>query len=168
MMSGICALCLCCDCCFDLRHVRAFSGSLIEGEVLVNADQPEALTSRRLEIEVGVRDLELPDDTGLEDLAADFVHVVGLNFQPDRSGGPQELPLIRDISIEKSDIEVFSQTKEVPFVLRLRDDTSEHITVELANAVSISLRNDDRGVVSEHDLCHYPSPSRGVLSASCH
>jgi hypothetical protein len=86
------------------------------------------LTSRRLEVEVGVRYLELPDETGLEDLAADFLHVVGLDFQPDRSGSPQELALIRDISMEKSDIEGFSQTKEVPFVLLLRDDASEDIS----------------------------------------
>jgi|SRR5665213_542271 len=38
---------------------------------------------------------------------------VGLDFQPDRSPSPFELPLIREIPIEKRDIEVFSQTKEV-------------------------------------------------------
>jgi len=110
------------------------------------------LASRSLEVEVGVWDLELPDETGLEDRAAHFLHVVGLDFHTDRSGGAQELALIRDISIEKSDIEVFSQTKEVPFVLLLRDDTSEDITIELANAVSISLRNNDRGVVPKMTL----------------
>src|ERR1700704_4200273 len=136
-----CALCLSCDCRFYLCHVRAFSASFIKGEVLVDSDQPEALTSRSLEVEVGVRYLKLPDETGLDDLSAHFLHVVGLDFQPDRSGSPQELALIRDIPIEKPDIEVFSQTKEVPFVLLFRDDSPEDITIELANAVSISLRN---------------------------
>src|SRR4029077_5226260 len=105
--------------------------------------------------------------TGLEDRAAHFLHVVGLDFQPDRSGSPQELAFIRDIPIEKPDIEVVSQTKEVPFVLRFRDDATEDIAIKLANAVSISLRNDDRGVVSENDLCHHRSPSLRVFSASC-
>src|SRR5439155_2673439 len=155
-------LCFSCDCCSDLCHVRACSGSLIKGEVLVDADQPQALTSRRLEVEVGVRHFELPDETGLEDLAAQFLHVVGLDFQPDRSSSPQELALVRDIPIEKPDIEVFAQTKEVPFVLLFRDDSPEDITIEVANAVSISLRNEDRSVVSENDLSHHRSPSRGV------
>src|SRR5437016_13298637 len=107
---------------------------------------------------MGVRYIKLPD-TEIENLPRHFFHVVGLDFQPDRSGSPQELAFIRDIPIEKPDIEVFSQTKEVPFVLLFRDDATEDITITLANAVSISLRNDDRGVVSENDLCHQRSPS---------
>jgi hypothetical protein len=40
----------------------------------------------------------------------------------------EELALLRDIPIEKPDIEVFSQTKEVPFVLLFRDFAAEDIT----------------------------------------
>src|SRR6266850_6277238 len=109
------------DCCFYLCHVRAVSGSLIKGEVVVDSDQPETLTSRSLEVKVRVRHLKLPDETGVDDLSAHFLHVVGLDFQPDRSGSPQEFALIRDIPVEEPDIEVVSQTKEVPFVLLFRD-----------------------------------------------
>jgi hypothetical protein len=87
---------------------------------------------------VGVRYFKLPDETGLEDLAAHSLRVVGLDFQPDRSGRPQELALIRDIPIEKPDIEVVSQTKEVPLVLLFRDDAPEDITIKPADAVPIS------------------------------
>lgn len=39
---------------FDPGHVRALLCSLIEGEVLVDSDQPEALTAGSLEIEVRI------------------------------------------------------------------------------------------------------------------
>src|ERR1700746_167093 len=106
---------LLCDRLFYLCHVRAFSGPLIKGEVLVNSNQPEALTSWSLEIKGRVRYLQFPDETGFEDLSPHFLHVVGLDFQPNRSGTSQELALIGDIPIEKPDEEVFSQANEVPF-----------------------------------------------------
>ena len=58
--------------------------------------------------------LKFPYETGFEDFSAHFLHVVGFDFQPDRSCSPKELALIRDIPIEKHDIEVFSQAQEVP------------------------------------------------------
>src|SRR2546422_629267 len=103
-------------------------------------------TARSVWLEIKSDDVEEMSrkilESGLEDLAAHFLHVVGLDFQPDRSGRPQERALIREIPIEKPDIEVVSQTKEIPFVLLFRDDAPKDITIKLANAVPISLRND--------------------------
>jgi hypothetical protein len=41
------------------------------------------LTSWSLEIEVRVRHIKLPDETGLDEFLAHFLHVVGLDFQPE-------------------------------------------------------------------------------------
>jgi hypothetical protein len=95
------------------------------------------LTSRSLEIKVRVRYLKLSNESGFEDFLAHFLHVVGLDFKPDRSCGPQELALIRDIPVEKSDIEVFSQTKEVSLGIGFRDFAPEDITIKLTNTVPI-------------------------------
>src|SRR5215471_11705016 len=131
----------CSECLLYLSHVRAFYGSFVKGEVLVDSDQPKALTSRRLDIEVRVRYLELPHETGLEDFSAHLFHVVGLDFQPDRSRSSQKLALIVDIAIEKRDEEVLSQANEVSLGIRLRDLAAEDITIELTNAVPVLPRN---------------------------
>jgi hypothetical protein len=75
------------------------------------------------------------------DFPRHFFHLVGLDFQPDRPSRPQELTLIRDIPIEKPDVEVFSQANEIPFGIRFRDFAAEGITIKFANAVSILPRN---------------------------
>src|SRR6516225_3427056 len=105
--------------------------------------------------------LKLPDETRLQDLSSEFFHAVGLEFQPDRSCGPQELALIRDIPIEK-DVEVFSEAKEVPVVLLFRNCAAEDITIKLTNAVPVLTGNYDRRMVSENYLCH----DRSFSSAS--
>src|SRR5437773_10012183 len=73
------------DCVFYLSNVRAFPGSLIEREVLVDSDQPQALSPWGLKVEVGVRHIKLPDETGFEDFSAHLLNVVGLDFQKNRS-----------------------------------------------------------------------------------
>src|SRR5882672_10984849 len=98
--------CLFFDSLLYLCHVRAFSGPLVKEEVLVDSDEPEALTSRSLEVQVRARYVELPDETGLS-----------------------------DIPIEKPDVEVFSQANEVPFWVRLHDLATEDITIERTDAV---------------------------------
>src|SRR5438046_10746138 len=100
---------------------------------------------------MGVRYIKLPD-TEIENLPRHFFHVVGLDFQPDRSCSPQELALIRDIPIEKPDIEVFSQTKEVPFVLLFRDFATEDVTIKFPDAVPILSRNYTRRMVSTNHI----------------
>jgi hypothetical protein len=49
-------------------------------------------------------------------------------------------------------MEVFSQTKEVPFVLLFRDFAAEDITIKFTNAVPILSRNYDRRMISK---CNY-------------
>jgi hypothetical protein len=73
---------------FYLGHVRACPGPLVERKVLIDSDQPEALTSRSLEVEVRVGYFKLPDETRFEDSSAHFLDIVRLDFQPDRSCGP--------------------------------------------------------------------------------
>src|SRR5919197_5043145 len=114
------------DCLFHLRRVRAFSGSLVKGEVLVDSDEPEALTAGSLEVEVRVGHLQFPDEAGVEDLAARFFDVFGLDFQPHSPGASQELALIRDVPIEERYVEVVSQANEVPCGLGLGDLAAEY------------------------------------------
>jgi len=66
-------------------ELLAVLGALIPGEVLVDSDQPEALTSRSLEVKVRVRYLKFPDETGFEDFSTHLLYVVGLEFQPNSS-----------------------------------------------------------------------------------
>lgn len=70
---------------------------------------------------MGIRHIELPDETGLDYSLAQFFDVVGLDFQPDGSSTSQELACIGNIPIEKGDIEVFSQAKEVSFGICYRN-----------------------------------------------
>src|SRR5262249_10380211 len=149
---------------FYLSHVRAFSGPLVKGEVLADSDQPKALTSRSLEVEVRVWHLEIPHKTRLEDFSPRLFEFVGLDFQPDRSCRPQELALIRDITVEKCDVEVLSQANEVPFGIRFRDFAAEDITIELTNRVPVPPRNQNRRVVSKNDFCHGYSFPEWALS----
>src|SRR5207248_5840892 len=116
----------------------------VERQILVDSDQPEALTTRSLEVEVGVRNLELPGETGLENLSTRLLHVVGLELQPDRPEASQELTLIRDIPVEKSDEEVIAQPDEVSFGILFHDFAAQDVAIELANAVSITPRNQNR------------------------
>ena len=129
------------ECLFYLWHVRARSRSFIKGEVFVDSDQSDALTSRSLEIEVRVRYFKLPDESGLDDFSGSFLHVVRLDFQPNRSGRSQKLALISYIPIEKRDKEVFSNANEVPFRVGFRDFATEDVAIKLTNAVSILPRN---------------------------
>src|SRR5450631_2018929 len=133
-LSQLCnsfAHCLLLEGLFYLCHVWAVSGPLIKGEVLVNSNKPQDLSSWCLKIEMRVRHIELPHETRLENVSSHLLHVVRLDFQPDRSRSPQELALIRDIPIEKHDVEVVSQAKEVPIVLFFRDCSAEHIAIKL-------------------------------------
>jgi hypothetical protein len=126
---------------FYLRHIRAFSGSLIKRQV-----------PRRFRLTGGI-DLREPGSkgegpapqaflrTGLDDLSAHSLHVVGFDFQPNSSKTVQELALVGDIPIEKPDVEVFSQANEVPLRVRFRDFAAEDVTIGFTNAVSILPRN---------------------------
>lgn len=84
---------------------------------------------------------KFPDEAGLENFSPHFLHIVGLDFQPDRSCSAQELAFIMDISIEKRDMEVVSQTKEIPVLFFFRDFAAEYITIKSANAFPTLLRN---------------------------
>jgi hypothetical protein len=102
----------------------------------MDSDEPEALASRSLEVEVGIRDFQLPRETRLQDPSADFFDVVGLEFQPHGSGASQEFAFVRDIPIEKPRIEIVSEANEVPFRIGSRDLATEDIAIELADAVA--------------------------------
>jgi hypothetical protein len=68
---------------FYLSHIRAFSDPLIFGEVLVDSDYAEHLTSWCLKVEVGVRYIKLPD-AEIKNFLPHFFNVLGFDFQPDR------------------------------------------------------------------------------------
>jgi hypothetical protein len=91
---------------------------------------------------VRVRYVE-PPDTEFEDLARQFLDLVGFNFEPNSSGASQKLALVRDIRVEKRDVEIVSQANEVPFGIGLRDFSTEYIAIEFANPLSILLRNEN-------------------------
>src|SRR5262249_13589247 len=93
-----------------------------------------------------------------------FFYVVGLDFEPNRSCSSQRLARIRDISIEKRDIEVFSQANEIPLGISLHKLAPEDITIEFTNAVSISTRNENRRRVSKKDLGNGYSLPEGALA----
>jgi hypothetical protein len=61
----------------------AVVGPLILGEVLAGSDQPEDLSSRGLEVQVGVLHFKYRDAGG-DDFPPHFIDVVGLQFQVDR------------------------------------------------------------------------------------
>src|SRR5579859_512131 len=143
---------------FHLRHVRPRSHPFVEGEVLVDADQPEALSSRSLEIKVRVGHLELLHETRLENLAAHLLHVVRFDLEPDRSEASQELALIGDVSVKEPDVEVVSNPNEVPLGICLHDLSAEDVTVELSNLVSLLPRDQNGGMVSKNDLRHWIAP----------
>jgi hypothetical protein len=119
------------------------SSAFVEGEVLLDPDQPQALTSWCLEVKVGVGNLQLPGEPGLEDRPAGVAHVVGLDLQPDSPGAPQELALVADISVEERDVEIVSQADEVSFWVRLHDRAAQDAAIELANVVAVLQRYED-------------------------
>lgn len=132
---------------------RALFGLLIQGEILVDSDQAEALASRGLKVKVRVRCLK-PPDTEIEDPPNRFFHIVGLYFQPNRPEAAQELALISDIAIDKPDMEVFSQANGIPFRVCFGDLAAEDVTIESTNAVAMLPRHENRPMVSKDDLCH--------------
>jgi hypothetical protein len=80
-----------------------------------------AMTLKVRAFSLRVWHLKFPNESEVEDSSVHVFHVVRFDLQPDRSRGPQEIALIRDIPIEKYDIEVLFQTKEVPIGFCFRD-----------------------------------------------
>jgi len=70
-------------------------GPFVPGEILPDADQPEDLTSWRLEVQVRIRHVEHRDAEG-DDLLAHRLGVVGFQFQVGRL---QEALVIEDALI---------------------------------------------------------------------
>src|SRR4029077_6490233 len=105
---------------FHLGHIRPFPHPLVKRQVLIDANQTQTLTSRSLKEKVRIRPLQ-PPDTEIENSSGRFFHVGGFDLQPDRSEASQELTLIRNVSVEKRDVEVLSQADEIPFGILLGD-----------------------------------------------
>jgi len=60
-------------------------GPLVPGEILADADQPEDLSSRGLEVEVRIGHVE-HRDAEVDDLPPHFLGVTGFQLQVDRLG----------------------------------------------------------------------------------
>jgi hypothetical protein len=127
--------------------------ALIKGQILIDPDQPEALTTRSLEVKMRIRYVE-PPDTEIENFPNHLLHVIGLYFQPHSPTAAQEFAFIGDVPIEERDIEVVSQANDVSFRIHLRDLATEDIAIESANAVSIPAWDQNRRMIPENCLCH--------------
>src|SRR5215510_11933471 len=90
---------------------------------------------------------------GLENSSPHVLDVIGLDLQPHRPRRAQEVARIGDVAIEEDDVKPISQANEISIVLRFCDLSAKYVAVELADAVSILLRNDDRRVIAKNDLC---------------
>src|SRR6185312_15210863 len=55
---------------------------------------------------------------------------------------------------DESDEEAVAHTNEVPFSIRSRELAAEHVAIELADAVTKLLGNQDRRMISQNDFSH--------------
>jgi hypothetical protein len=86
---------------------------------------------------------------------------------PNRSSRSQELALISDVTVEKSDMEVVAQADEVPIGIGLCDLAAEDTAIEFTDAIPILPRNQHRRVVAKNDVCHgFSFPERTLVIES--
>jgi hypothetical protein len=127
-------------------------GPLIFREVLADADQPEDLASRRLEVEVRIRHVE-HRHAEVDDLLPHRLYVVGFQLQVGRL---QEAFLAQEalVLVHERDVEVAAQAKIVLLVALPHDLAAQDVPVEPADPVLIRPRDPHRRVVAEDYLCH--------------
>jgi hypothetical protein len=127
-------------------------GPFIGGEVLAGADQPEDLTSRRLEVEVRIRHIQYRH-AEVDDLLPHRLGVVGFQLQVDRLA---EAVLVQSarILVEEREIEAVAQPEIVLLVACPGDLAAQDVPVEPADPVLLRPRDPHGAVVTDGYVRH--------------
>jgi hypothetical protein len=127
-------------------------GPLVRREVLADADQPEDLAARGLEVQVGVRHVEHRHAEG-DDLLPHRLGVVRLQLQEDCL---EEAVLVEHalVLVHERDVEVAAQAEVVLLLALPHDLAAQDVPVEPADPVLLRPRDPHRRVVAEACLCH--------------
>ncbi|MGZ5198311.1 MAG: hypothetical protein ACXWC4_00940 [Telluria sp.] len=117
-----------------LRHVRTVSAPFVEAEILIDPNESQALAPRCLEVQVWIGDLELPY-AEIENPLRKLGDGIGLELQPNGPATSQKCTLVRNVSIQETDVKIISQTDEVPVGIGLHHASAEHFTIEAADRI---------------------------------
>jgi hypothetical protein len=138
-------------------------GPLVLSQVLVDADQPEDLPARGLEVKVRVWHVEHLDAEG-DNLLPHLRDVVSLQFQVGRFQKPAVIQGDAFALVEERYVEAAAQTEVVLLITLSRDLTTQDIAIEGTDPIPFCPGNSDRRMIAEDYLCHDHSTLGGRVA----